>query len=130
VLSTPVPRAAFTGRNQLASMLPPIQSSVCISGPSDESRARERVAVLAVEARARGLVERRARYRFPGTHTDWANGMLGVPPFSRERADALVASVQSAIVADLRGASAERGVIEAVPANFTSDDGGCVALAR
>ena len=129
VLATPVPRVVFA-RSGLTSMLPPLRPSLCIEGRSDESRARERVALLAVEARARGIVERRARYRFPGGRNDWANGMLGVAPWSHESADALVSAVEAALIAELRGASADQGVIDAVPASFRSSDADCVALAR
>jgi hypothetical protein len=129
VLAAPVPRGAFS-RPGLSAMLPPLRPSLCIEGRTDESRARERVALLAVEARARGIVERRARYRFPGGRNDWANGMLGVVPWSHESADAMVSSVASALIAELRGASSDQGVIDAVPASFRSSDADCVALSR
>ena len=130
VLAAPVPRGAFAGQNVLSTMLPALRPSLCIAGRSDEARARERVALLAVAARAQGIVERRARYRFPGGRTDWANGMLGVVPWSRDGADVLVASVESAIIAQLRGTSGDQGVIDAVPATFRSVDRDCVPLAR
>jgi hypothetical protein len=130
VLATPVPRGAFAAHHTLSSMLPALRPSLCIAGHSDEARARERVALLAVRARAQGIVERRARYRFPGGRTDWANGMLGVAPWSRDGADTLVASVESAILAQLRGTPADQGVIDAVPASFQSADRDCVPLAR
>ena len=66
------------------------------------------IALLAVEARAHGIVERRARYRFPGTRNDWANGMLGVAPWNHEGADALVSAVETALIAELRGVTTER----------------------
>jgi hypothetical protein len=128
VLAAPVPRGAFGAHGALSSMLPPLRPSLCIAGRSEEARARERIALLAVEARAQGIVERRARYRFPGGRNDWANGMLGVAPWSRDAADTLVASVESAIIAQLRGSPADQGVIDAVPARFRSADRDCVPL--
>jgi hypothetical protein len=130
VLSTPVPRAAFRRAGGLAAVLPPLRPSLCMSERSDEARARERVALLAVEARARGVVERRARYRFPGARTDWANGLLGVAPWNHDSADALVASVEWAIVRELREIASDQGVIDAVPAAFQSGEPGCVPLAH
>jgi hypothetical protein len=130
VLSTPVPRAAFRRAGGLAAVLPPLRPSLCMSERSDEARARERVALLAVEARARGVVERRARYRFPGARTDWANGLLGVAPWNHDGADALVASVEWAIVRELREIASDQGVIDAVPAAFQSGEPGCVPLAH
>jgi hypothetical protein len=130
VLATPVPRVIFGPRTALVSMLPTLHPSLCVAGRSDESRARERIAMLAVEARAKGIVGRRARYRFPGGHTDWVNGLLGVAPWSRGGADGLVASIESAIIGELRNAPADQGVIDAVPAAFRSNEPGCVPLPR
>jgi hypothetical protein len=129
-LASPLPRSAFGAQTKLSSMLPALRPSLCIAGRTEEARARERVALLAVSARAQGIVERRARYRFPGGRNDWANGMLGLAPWSHDGAEALVASVESAIIAQLRGTPGNQGVIDAVPASFRSADRDCVPLAR
>jgi hypothetical protein len=129
VLSTPVPRLASQTAG-LGAMLPALAPSLCIADRTPEARARERVALLTIEARARGIVARRARYRFPGARSDWANGLLGVAPWSRERADGMVAAMEGALAAELRRTSADQGVIDAVPWTFRSNDEGCVTLAR
>lgn len=129
VLSAPVPRAVF-GHASLASMLPPLRPSLCMDQQSAESRAREQVALLAVQARAKGVVERRARYRFPGSRNDWVNGLLGIAPWSRDAADDLIAGVESALVTELRTTALDAGVIATVPSSFRSDEPGCVSLAR
>jgi hypothetical protein len=130
VLSTPLPRVSRGSRAGLAAMLPPLRPSLCIAERSDEAKARERIALLAVHARAKGIVDRRARYRFPGARNDWVNGLLGVAPWSRASADALVASLESGIIAELRTAPADQGVIAVVPASFGSSSSGCAPLAR
>jgi hypothetical protein len=56
--------------------------------------------------------------------------MLNVAPWSQDGADTLVASVESAILAQLRGTTADQGVIDAVPASFQSADRDCVPLFR
>lgn len=129
VLSTPVPRVSMS-RGGLAAMLPPLRPSLCMADRSDESRARERIALLAVRARAKGIVDRRARYRFPGGRSDWVNGLLGLAPWSHDAADGLVASVELALAREVRGVAAGQGVIAAVPATFRSDEPGCIALTR
>ena len=128
VLSTPVPRVSMS--RGLTSMLPALRPSLCMADRSDESRARERVALLAMQARAKGIVDRRARFRSPGARNDWVNGLLGVVPWSHDAADGLVASVELALARALRGAPADQGVIAAVPATFRSDEPGCIALIR
>jgi hypothetical protein len=130
VLSTPLPRMSRGDRNKLSSMLPPLRPTLCIAERSDEAKARERLALLAVQARAKGLVDRRARYRFPGARNDWVNGLLGVAPWSRANADALVASLESAIIAELRTTPADQGIIAVVPASFGSSADDCAPLAR
>lgn len=130
VLSTPLPRRSRVDHGKLAAMLPPLRPTLCIAERSDEAKARERVALLAVQARAKGIVDRRARYRFPGARNEWVNGLLGVAPWSRASADALVASLESSIIAELRTTPADQGIIAVVPASFGSSSDDCGPLAR
>lgn len=128
VLGTPVSRYAFS--RAMGAPLPAVTPSLCAAEGSAEARARSRLLALAVQARAEGIAMRRARYRYPGAAPEWANGLLGVPPWNPRAADPVIASLASALVTELRSAQADQGVVPEVPASFRSSDASCSAISR
>lgn len=129
VLATPTGRMGYTPRNSPIALLPPATSSLCLEGSTPEAKARERLLMLAVDARAEGIAKRRARYRF-GVKGEWGNGLLGVPPWDAKPSEAVIATVRNALILELRSSSADQGVVPAVPASFRSNAASCSAIAR
>jgi hypothetical protein len=129
VFTAPVPRGAFAAHGDGLS-LSPGTVAFCTDEASEEGRARARLVATAVGARAHGLAMRRARYRFPGGRSDWTYGLLGVAPWNPDAANGVVTSLASALVAELRNASADQGVVPAVPTSFRSINASCSAIAR
>jgi hypothetical protein len=92
--SRPIPLPALDDRDLL-----------CVSGDSPELEARERLMLLAIDARAHGVAVRRARHRRA--------------PWDPAAADRLEPLLRMAIAGDLRNSSASQGIVPAVPAPFT-----------
>ena len=130
VLATPPGRMAYAPRNSPAALLPPARSSLCSTDASPEGRAREQLLMLAVDARANGIAVRRARYRFGGMRVEWANGILGTPPWDTRPSETMIALLRGAIIGELRASSADQGVVPAVPASFRSNAASCSVIAR
>jgi len=86
--------------------------------------------MLAVDARARGMAARRARYRPAAQRGDWGNSVLGLAPWSPRAGDELVARLRFAIAGELETAVSNQGVVPAVPAIFRSSAESCSAIAR
>ncbi len=129
VFTTPIPHGAFSTHAGGLS-LSPGTVEFCTDDSSDEGRARARLVATAIGARAHGVAMRRARYRFPGGRSDWTYGLLGVAPWSADAANDVVTSLAAALAAELRNASADQGVVPAVPASFRSINSSCAAIAR
>jgi hypothetical protein len=85
---------------------------------------------MAIDARARGVAARRARYRPPAARPDWANSVLGVAPWSPDEGERLVDRLRAAIAAEVTTAVSDQGVVPAVPAIFRSNTASCSAIAR
>ena len=100
---------------------------VCAGGQSASIQARERLLMLAIDARARGIAMRRARYRPGSLRPGVAESILGVTPYSRDAGDKVVAELRSAILAGLGATVADQGVLPVVPASFRSSALNCVA---
>lgn len=117
---------------QTLSSLPRAPLPLCVADRSAESRARASLLMLAVDARAHGIALRRARFRLlPSvTRPDWANGMLGLPPWSRADGERVIDGLRSTIIAELATAKADQGAVPVVPAIFRSIDASCSAIAR
>lgn len=130
-LETPVVRRA-AGAWQVGSaavaMLPPAQ--LCTSDRSPQSRARESLLMMTIDARARGMAMRRARYRPVGARLSWANSVLGAVPFSPDEGEHVVDGLRSAIIAELTTAVPDQGVVPAVPAIFRSSAASCSTSPR
>jgi hypothetical protein len=131
VLETPVSwRAVWQSRTGAGSLLPPVQSSVCVGDDSPESRARERLLMLAVDARARGVASRRARFRPASMRADWANSVLGTAPWSPDEGERLIDGLRSMILDQIATTLSNQGLVLAVPAIFASNAASCSSIAR
>ena len=112
----------------LPSFAPPPR--LCNRDDSPSSKARQSLLMTAIDARARGIAERRARYRPAAARPDWANSVLGVAPWAPEAGDRVVERLRSAIAAELTTALSDQGVVPAVPAIFLSSAGSCSSMRR
>ena len=136
-LETPIP---FRSNGQLhalrstvaaAASLPPAAARICVASDDPEMHERANLLMLAVDARARGIARRRARYR-PSMlgNSEWANSVLARPPWSREDGERLIESLRASIVNELTAALPDQGVLPVVPAIFRSSDASCSSIAR
>jgi hypothetical protein len=130
VFSASIGRVSLAAPHTPAALLPAPSASLCSTGTSAEAKARERLIALAVDARAHGIAMRRARYRPSHQRTDWTNGMLGVAPYDASSAEPVIAALKAAIVAELRSAPGDQGVLPVVPASFRSSAASCSVIAR
>ena len=85
--------------------------------------------MLAIDARARGVAMRRARYRSPAARPSWASSVLGLPPFAADEGERVVDGLRSAIIAELTAAVPDQGVVPVVPAIFRSSAAICSTIA-
>jgi hypothetical protein len=118
VLETPVSLRASALRPAAgaASLLATTRPSVCVADQSDEMFARRNLVLLAIEARARGAVARRARYR----------PLMASP----EEGDRVRDAIRSSIIAELTTAMPDQGIVPLVPASFRSSTASCSSVAR
>jgi hypothetical protein len=130
-LETPVSwRLVWQQRSGAAALIPPGTPSICTASDSPESRARERLLMLAVDARARGAAMRRARFRAPEARADWANSVLGTVPWSSDQGERLVADIKSTLLAQIATATPNQGVLPTVAAIFASSAESCSSIRR
>ena len=61
---------------------------------------------------------------------EWANGLLGVAPWSPDDGERVVSALRSAIAADVTTALSDQGVVPFVPAIFRSNSANCSANSR
>jgi hypothetical protein len=131
VLETPVSwRAVWQAQSGSGALLPALQPSICLNTDSPETQARERLLMLAVDARARGIAARRARFRPANLRADWANSVLGEVPWSREEGERLIDGIRAAILEQLATTLPSQGLVPAVPAIFASSAASCSTIAR
>jgi hypothetical protein len=130
VLETPVSWRVAWGRPSRATLPASIQPAVCSLGTSDEAKARGRLLELAVEARARGALFRRAKFYPSSMRYDWVNSVIGASPWSRDLGERLERSLRAAVVNELSTALSAQGVVPLVPAIFRSNDASCSAIDR
>ena len=120
VLETPITvrRGGVPGPGMDAgsSILAATRPIVCVADRSDETLARRNLVLLAVDARARGVAARRARYR----------PIVAAP----EDAERLRDAVRSAIIAELTTALPDQGIVPLVPGSFRSNTANCSSIAR
>lgn len=130
VLDTPVSwRVTWPTRTALS---PPVlaaneqQTPACVAhADSPEGRARARLLNLAVDARARGIAERRAHYRLSHGDATWAHSVLREPPWSPDEGDRLVHVLRGELLSELSTAPADQGLVSGVPAIFRSSAASC-----
>jgi hypothetical protein len=105
-------------------------ADVCVADRSAMGRARERLLMLAVNARAEGMARRRSSFRGASHRADWVNGLLGVAPWSAEPGQRVVDGLRSSIVEALETSIADQGVVPVVPAIFRSSAASCANISR
>lgn len=115
---------------QTASMLGLPALDLCTTGRSREAEARNRLLALAIDARARGVAIRRARYYPSSLRGDWSSSVLATPPWRTDVGDSVVASLRAAVGNELANATWAQGVVPVVPAAFRSSAAICSAIAR
>jgi hypothetical protein len=103
---------------------------VCANVRSPAARARESLLMLAIDARARGIAMRRARYRPTSLRRGVAESVLGVAPYSADAGEELVAELRAAMLAGLGSSVADQGVLPVVPATFRSSASICETSAH
>ncbi|MEP6494574.1 MAG: hypothetical protein ABJF01_17950 [bacterium] len=108
--------------------LPP--TPLCTSDRSPQSRVRENLLMLAVDARAQGMALRRARYWPVATRPAWASSVLGIPPYSSDERERMVDALHSSIIGELTTAVPDQGVVPVVPAIFRSSAASCSTSAH
>jgi len=131
VLEAPVSwRNVWQARSGAGSLLPTVQSSVCMNDDSPEARARARLLMLAVDARVRGVAARRARFRPASMRAEWANSVLGAAPWSPDSGERLIDGLRSAMLDQIATALPNQGLVPAVPVIFASNAESCSTIAR
>jgi hypothetical protein len=123
-------RAAVPWTGALPSGLGLPSVPVCVTDASVESRVRENLLMLAIDARARGMALRRARYRPVDSRPAWASSVLGIPPFASDERDRLVDALRSSIINEITTAVPDQGVVPVVPAIFRSNAASCSTSAH
>jgi hypothetical protein len=98
--------------------LPAPPLAVCMSDDSPEGKAREQLVELAVEARARGIAARRARYHHGAGRSGVSNAIRALAPWDPSPAEPYIRNIESAIVYSLRSSPGDGGIVDAVPAPF------------
>jgi hypothetical protein len=130
VLDTPVSwRSVGQWGASADSLLPWRGADLCVVDDSPELRARKNLLMLAIDARARGMAIRRARFSWGG-RSAWANSLFGVIPWSPSGADRVLDGLRSAIVSALGTALPGQGVVPVVPPIFRSSAVNCSSIAR
>jgi hypothetical protein len=116
VVETPVMfRGAWSRSVLTAPIVATTRPIACVSDRSEETRARERLLMMAIDARARAFAARRARFRpIIGVATD---------------GDRVRDMVRSSLLAELTSALPNQGLVPLVPAIFRSSAAICSSIA-
>ena len=131
VLETPVSWRGFYPRvGHALTSLPAASVAACLPASTPEARARENLLMLAVDARARGAAERRARYYARSMHADWAQALLGTPPWRADLDENLLAGLRASVLAGLANQSSAQGVVPVVPGEFGAAAESCDSTSR
>lgn len=118
VLETPLSARAGAPKSTTPTWLSTVAPVACSIDDSPETKAREKLLMLAVDARAEGVTARRARYRPSSMKPDWVKSVLGVAPWSRETAEWLKDQVRAAILSELSSTMGDQGLVPLVPEPF------------
>ena len=131
VLETPVSWRGLSSRVGHAQVVLPIGSvAACLPALTPEAQARERLLVLAVDARARGAAVRRARFYSANARADWARALLGTPPWRSDLDDGLLEGLRASVLTELANQWSAQGVVPVVPGAFRASAETCVASSR
>ena len=118
VLDTPIPMRTSGRFNPAWGLLASVSPKVCAAGNTPAQMLRQNLLMLAVDARATGVAVRRARFRAGQSRTDFANSVLGVPPWSTAEAQRFRDAVRASILVELTSQTADQGLIPMVPSTF------------
>lgn len=131
VLDTPVSWRGMSVRVGHASIVLPAPAvPVCLPASTPEARARERLLMLAIDARAQGAALRRARFYAPSSRADWARSLLGTPPWRADLDTSLIDGLRASVLAELASEASAQGVVPVVPLAFRATAESCVANSR
>ena len=131
VLETPVSWRGLWQRIGAASVnLPAIMGPACLPATTPEARARERLLMLAIDARARGAAMRRARYYPSSLRSDWARALLHTPPWRSDLEETLLDGLRSSVLTELMNEPTAQGVVPVVPVVFRSAGTSCASSSR
>jgi hypothetical protein len=110
--------------------LPPVTGPACLPATTSEARARERLLMLAVDARARGAAVRRARYYPSSLRAEWATALLHTPPWRSDLEETLLDGLRSSVLTELMSEPTAQGVVPVVPLVFRSAGASCASSSR
>ncbi len=113
-----------------ASMLGAPPLGFCSTGVSPEAQARDRLLALAIDARARGVAIRRAKYLPQTMRAEWTRGLLATPPWRTDVGESVVAALRVGVMSELSNAMWAQGVVPVVPAIFRSNSASCSTIVR
>ena len=131
VLETPVSWRALSGRvGHAAIMLPQAAVPACLPSRTAEARARQRLLMMAVDARARGAAVRRARFYVTSSRADWARSLLAMPPWRHDLDTSLIEGLRASVIAELASEPSAQGVVPVVPLAFRASAESCVDSSR
>lgn len=130
ILETPVAWRFAWARPGRAVLSASVQPSFCWLGSSAEAKARRHLFALAVDARARGALLRRARFYPTSLRYDWVNSAVGAAPWNGELGAALERSLRMSVMNELSTSLSGQGVVPLVPAIFRSSDASCSTIDR
>jgi hypothetical protein len=131
VFETPLSwRGAAHWDGPFAAKLPAPTAELCVADNSDEARARERLLILAIDARAHTAAWRRARYRPYSMRRETVAGILGAGPWKDDTGEAVVDALRATLVTDLSTSAASQGLLPVVPVIFASSAASCAAVSR
>jgi len=131
VLETPVSwRGLWQRVGTAAASLPAVAGPACLPATTPEARARERLLMLAIDARASGAAVRRARYYPSSLRSEWAKALLHTPPWRSDLDETLLNGLRSSVLTELMSESTAQGVVPVVPLVFRSAGMSCASSSR
>lgn len=130
VLDMPISYRGVQTREGVDAAFPAAGPELCMDESTAEVRARKALLIEAVDARARGMALRGARFRPWGARPAWANSLLGYAPWSPLLGEQVVDRLRGAIVSKLMTALPGQGVLPLTPATFRSSADNCSSIAR
>ena len=131
VLETPVSWRGLWQRVGHATVsLPAGSVPACLPARTPEARARERLLMLAVDARARGAAIRRARFYSVGARAEWAKALLGTPPWRSGLDDTVLDNLRASVLGELAAQASAQGVVPVAPGEFRAAAESCASTSR